>query len=1128
MPPLPPAVQPLRQLMLRRVGLLMGITALLVAGCFFWFGMRPMAQAMASQQFDSAAERVDAGLSAFFAPPVRLLAMSRGWINGQAPDLASPQTFNALFKPVLEEYGQVTSVVAGSSDGQGWLLLKQAAGAWRNRMTDMGRWGLQRHWVLEQDARGSTHTFWSDLSYDPRQRPWYQGALAMPTAQSVHWTMPYTFFTTGEPGITASTRMRLADGRDFVLGLDLTLRDLSKLTLGANVGVGGLALVLTDDERVLSLPAKPATETLVAWQQHLLKPATALGLAAVTQGLQRWREAGRPSGEVLAFRSAGADWLLSVRPYKLGEQRLWNVVLAPADDFAPAWQPIALALVLALLVVLLLTAFWLVRAGTLALSRPLEALALASRRIGQLDFEGDVQTQSQVAEIVALADSQQGMLTTLRGYRSELDARALTLSQQVAALRLAEARLQQQNAQLGTIIEHFPGGVLVVGADLRVLAFNAKFCSLQDLPQALTSQPELMFADLLRFLARRGDFGTVDVEPLVAERLAQAQLGTAHRFERCLPNGVTLEIIGTPLPQGGFVSIYMDVTETRQHQRELEHLAHFDALTALPNRVLLADRLRQGMAQVQRRGLQLGVAYLDLDGFKAINDTHGHNAGDQVLLALAGRMKLALREGDTLARLGGDEFVAVLMDMSGPQDAVPLLARLLAAADQPMPLQGCALQVSASIGVTFYPQGEEVDAEQLLRQADQAMYQAKQAGKNRFHFFDAANDLNRRGQLEGLQRISEALAQHEFVLYYQPKVNMRSGAVVGAEALIRWQHPQRGLLPPAAFLPLIEDHALAVEVGQWVIDTALAQMSTWRAAGLHLPVSVNVGARQLQQAGFAERLRTSLADWPQVSPADLQMEVLETSALEDMARVTHTMAQCRAMGVQFALDDFGTGYSSLTYLKRLPVAQLKIDQSFVRDMLDDPDDLSILIGVLDMSASFHRQVIAEGVETAAHGQMLLRLGCELAQGYGIARPMAAQAMPDWVANWHGDPLWQGVPVVSRQLMPLLFAATEHRAWVLALENHLNGQREGTALLDRHRCNVGQWIDGGGLLGLADQHAAQQVLALHQQMHVLGSHLCELKARHQAAAALQQMPQVKALRDALLAQLERLVSARSQT
>jgi len=241
--------------------------------------------------------------------------------------------------------------------------------------------------------------------------------------------------------------------------------------------------------------------------------------------------------------------------------------------------------------------------------------------------------------------------------------------------------------------------------------------------------------------------------------------------------------------------------------------------------------------------------------------------------------------------------------------------------------------------------------------------------------------------------------QGEFVLYYQPKVNMRSGKVIGVEALIRWLHPEKGLLAPAQFLPVIEDHPLAVDVGEWVMDAALTQMQRWRGVGLNLPVSVNIGARQLQQGNFVQRLQAILAQHPDVPPTSLELEVLETSALADVGLVSQVIEDCAQIGVRFALDDFGTGYSSLTYLKRLRVALLKIDQSFVRDMLVDPDDLAILEGVIGLAAAFKRKVIAEGVETVEHGTALLRLGCELAQGYGIARPMPPEEIPAWVVTW---------------------------------------------------------------------------------------------------------------------------------
>jgi diguanylate cyclase (GGDEF)-like protein/PAS domain S-box-containing protein len=457
-----------------------------------------------------------------------------------------------------------------------------------------------------------------------------------------------------------------------------------------------------------------------------------------------------------------------------------------------------------------------------------------------------------------------------------------------------------------------------------------------------------------------------------------------------------------------YAGLFSDITAIMQHQSQLEHIAHFDALTSLPNRVLLADRLQQAKAQALRRNQQLAVAFLDLDGFKTINDQHGHDAGDQVLVKLAQRMKQALREGDSLARLGGDEFVAVLIDLEDQAASLPMLSRLLLACAQSVQVGDLSLHVSASLGVTFYPQAQDIDADQLIRQADQAMYQAKLAGKNRYHIFDATQDSSIRGHHESIERIRLALEMSEFVLYYQPKVNMRSGQIIGAEALIRWQHPEKGLLLPAVFLPVIEDHALAVFIGEWVIDTALTQIELWRSAGLDMKVSVNIGARQLQQSDFVERLKSILAKHPQVDPTSLELEVLETSALEDFAQVSQVIEDCAQIGVTFALDDFGTGYSSLTYLKRLRVQVLKIDQSFVGDMLEDSADWAILQGIIGMAAAFKQDIIAEGVETIEHGSLLLQLGCILAQGYGIARPMPAAQMPKWATEWQPDAAWDSV------------------------------------------------------------------------------------------------------------------------
>jgi len=451
-----------------------------------------------------------------------------------------------------------------------------------------------------------------------------------------------------------------------------------------------------------------------------------------------------------------------------------------------------------------------------------------------------------------------------------------------------------------------------------------------------------------------------------------------------------------------YVGLFTDITEMKRHEEQLQYIAHYDALTGLPNRVLFADRLQQAMALSVLSGEALAVAYLDLDGFKAANDVYGHHIGDELLVAVSQRMQTVLRGVDTLSRIGGDEFVIVLTGLEHANSCDQVLARLLKAVSDPVSLGDIVIQVSASIGVTLYPQ-DGADADQLLRHADQAMYLAKQAGKNRYHFFDVGEAAALRTQRESLERIRQALDQHEFVLHYQPKVNLKTGKMVGAEALIRWQHPERGLLLPTQFLPVIENHPISDELGEWVIDTALAQIAQWRTARLDTVVSVNLGAHQLECNDFIQRLTALLAGHPDVQPHCLELEILETSTLGDMTQVFHTMQACRKIGVRFALDDFGTGYSSLTYLKNLPVDVLKIDHSFVRDMLDDTDDLSIVKGVIGLAAAFHRVVVAEGVETMAHAEMLLSLGCELAQGHGIAYPMPAAELPGWARNWQPEP-----------------------------------------------------------------------------------------------------------------------------
>jgi len=581
-----------------------------------------------------------------------------------------------------------------------------------------------------------------------------------------------------------------------------------------------------------------------------------------------------------------------------------------------------------------------------------------------------------------------------------------------AAARDVTARNKAESLiQAASVFSHTREGILICGADRLVVNANESFTRITgyEAGEVLGRQPGLLQSD-----QQDQAFYTAMWAELDTNAKWQGEVWDRRKNGELFVADMTISAVRDAQGHiGHYVVLFSDVTELRRHQEQLEQLAHFDTLTKLPNRLLLSDRLRQGLIRAERRGHVLAVAYLDLDGFKAVNDVYGHAVGDRLLVQQSERLTQSLREGDTFARLGGDEFVAVLTDLENAEASVPVLERMLHAASQVVRVDSLALHVSASIGVTYFPQPSAVDAEQLLRQADQAMYHAKLLGKNRYAVFDAENDVSMRGHHASLERIRLALASNEFVLYYQPKVNMRTREFIGVEALIRWAHPVEGLLPPARFLPVIENHLLSVRVGEWVIHQALQQLSRWQQAGTLVPISVNMSAMQLQQPDVFDRLRAAMAEFPDLPPHSLQLEVLETSALEEIGQVSRFITQCGELGVGFALDDFGTGYSSLTYLNQLPITTVKIDQSFVRDMLLTPNNRAILDGILWIMRQLDRSVIAEGVETLEHGKSLMDLGCELAQGYGIARPMPVNDLPAWLQWWHSDTDWQAVALVPR-------------------------------------------------------------------------------------------------------------------
>jgi len=563
-------------------------------------------------------------------------------------------------------------------------------------------------------------------------------------------------------------------------------------------------------------------------------------------------------------------------------------------------------------------------------------------------------------------------------------------------LRKALIVRDQQLQLAASVFDNSHDGIVITNAKNHIVDVNASFTRITGYPlsQVLGKDPKILQSG-----KQSKVFYQRMWKQLLRNNYWDGELWNKHRDGYLFAVQTSIAIITDSKGNiDHYLAVFSDISLRKSHEEALKKIAYFDELTGMPNRTLLADRMSQGVAHTQRNGKIMAVCYLDLDGFKPVNDQFGHAAGDKLLVGVAERIAECLRKIDTLSRIGGDEFVLLLLDLKTVDEYELSIERVLNILREPFNIEGNSVVISASIGVTLYPQNNS-DSDTLLRHADQAMYTAKQKGKNQYCLFDAFQDSQIYEHEKALLRIKKALQANEFVLFYQPKVNLRTGLVIGVEALIRWQHPQRGLLAPAEFLPIIENHHLILEVSDWVIGKALAQLDQWQNKGIQLMISVNIAPSHLIQKDFVRQLTTHLQHYPERLASSLELEILETAVLDDVSQVCETMKACIMQGVEFALDDFGTGYSSLTYLKSLPAKTLKIDQTFVRDMLVDSDDLTIIIGTLALAKAFKREVIAEGVETVEHGLKLIELGCDQAQGYVIARPMPADEIEDWLKQW---------------------------------------------------------------------------------------------------------------------------------
>lgn len=568
--------------------------------------------------------------------------------------------------------------------------------------------------------------------------------------------------------------------------------------------------------------------------------------------------------------------------------------------------------------------------------------------------------------------------------------------------------------------------------------------------------------------------------------------------------------------------ICIDISEQKAHREQIDHITHHDALTGLPNRKMFVALLDVAMAACAAQHTHLAVAYIDLDGLADINSAHGLEVGSQLILEVSRRLSQTMRERPHIAHIGGDEFAVILGDLDKADAYIAPVSRLLAAVSAPVQIEGLDLCVTASIGVTLYPQGDQVDAEQLLRQADQAMYRAKLAGKNRHHLFDPVTEQSTRDRFLRINEIRQGLLSGEFRLYYQPKVNLISGEVIGFEALIRWQHPTRGLLAPAQFIPILDKHPMAITLGDWVIEAALGQLAQWNAQGLRTAVSVNIDSLQLHDPDFSDRLQRQLRAQPTVHPSQLELEILETGAMENMAHVSALIGQLQGIGMECALDDFGTGYSSLTFLKQLTAHTIKIDQSFVRGMLDDAEHAAIVNSVLDLARNFDRRVLAEGIETEAHGKGLIEFGCEFGQGYAIARPMPAAAVPHWLLHWQVPQAWAQSEAAMQRDIPVLLAEVAHRAWLKHLHAFVMQRAPLGPSLTHQNCRLGQWLEKPSTQQHYQQHPDFMVLRrLHEQLHDEARQLLSRVQASTQAATTAQWRALEALSNDVLGSLRQL-------
>jgi diguanylate cyclase (GGDEF)-like protein len=546
-----------------------------------------------------------------------------------------------------------------------------------------------------------------------------------------------------------------------------------------------------------------------------------------------------------------------------------------------------------------------------------------------------------------------------------------------------DAKLKLQNLRFEAAVENMTQGLCMFDGEENLIICNRRWLDLFGIPWAL-GKPGTTFRAVVEARLANGHYAGQTVDEVLAERLALRRDRKSKTFEQHLANGRIVQTYQQPMADGGWVSTFEDVTERRRAEAQIAHMSRHDALTDLPNRVLFRERMEQHLARV-RRGESLAVLWLDLDHFKTVNDSLGHAVGDVMLEAIANRLRDCVQETDTVARLGGDEFAVLQVGAKQPADATVLAQRIVEALGQRFDVAGHQVVCGASVGIAVSP-NDGTDPEQLLKNADLALYRAKQDGRNGFRFFEPEMDAKMRLRRNLEADLRKALAQGEFELFYQPVINLRKNEISGLEALLRWRHPERGMVSPAEFIPLAEEIGLIIPLGEWVLRKACAEAARWTNA---VTVAVNLSAVQFKSKNLVATVVSALAA-SRLPPTRLELEITETVLMQDNEATIDVLHQFRDLGVRISMDDFGTGYSSLSYLRRFPFDKIKIDQSFVRDLAKSGDSLSIVRAVTGLGSSLGMVTTAEGVETPEQLSVLRAEGCTEVQGYVFSPPRPAR------------------------------------------------------------------------------------------------------------------------------------------